>query len=806
MGIEVFFSTLRDSYSDVIISCDDPRQLEATHIFIDFNSIIHTLSATMIKNINKYLENPGGEQPYMITNVDNYKKLINKNFEDKLLQQIQLYLDDLFTNHFIKSKIKTIYIAIDGVPSMAKMAEQKKRRYMGTLINDILDAGGKLEFNWSKNNITPGTSFMKKLNLFFDNYKVGSGITLEISNCNIQGEGETKIVNKFKNIKFKETETKYVYSPDSDVVLLCLLLHSNNLFMYRHNQQESKVQGKNVYNIVNIDKLGNILEKYVKSNILDNTKRKELKKTEIIDNIVFIFSLFGDDFLPRLESINTNSDFQLLIHTYILVYLKKGNIITKSINGYILKHKNLSLYFYLLNRKEDDMLQRNYFSRKYYNYRYANLINFELDIINMTETFTEIIKDFGQKSLNKFIKYFISNHKFLQLIKIIKINKHTTNNFSNFINNINRYIIPDELYNKLYGDTNSKYIILSNKSLIIKKLIEKTNIQYFLCVNDDDLIIDLLIYFYLNDGNLPLEDGYKTDSNKKLNKRIYYKEADHKINNYHKNILKQKSSREKQQYKLDRKLDDIYEKFNIEDKSFLKANDNSKKLYYSIYFDKNIKTQQIVLEYLKGFVWIFNHYYKHSNDYWWHYPYHKTPLINEIVNYYKFEPKSNKNIMADKLDLWDKHINNLEPKKYSNFLTPLEQLLYVSAFKFESSKLNDSLNLIKYVFESIPIDLITELNSYKVKSDPKEYPLKILENIRKFIENKKDIFFIDVSSIKNQILNFKSNKIIDCTTSHFISKCHIHNILISSELVKQYIKEFRNILPLEDQVKILETK
>ena len=135
--------------------------------------------------------------------------------------------------------------------------------------------------------------------------------------------------------------------------------------------------------------------------------------------------------------------------------------------------------------------------------------------------------------------------------------------------------------------------------------------------------------------------------------------------------------------------------------------------------------------------------------------------------------------MGDKLDVWNQKIEIAEDKKnYKDFFSPIEQLLYVSAFKFNKLKLDDSLDFIKYLKDK-------------------------LDKIRKFIEDNKNKYFIDVNKIQNNILNFTSNNVIDCTISHFISKCHINNILINNNLLKEYIKEFRKIISLEEQEKFL---
>ena len=846
MGIEVFFSTLTNKYKNVVESLDIPQKLKATYLFIDFNSIIHTISASMIHNINDYIINPTIDQPYLLRNVTNYKKYIVENFEDILLQQINIYLTDLFNNHF--NGLKYIYIAIDGVPSMAKMAEQKKRRYMGSIMNNILDQGGKLDYDWSKGNITPGTSFMKKLNKYLDNFSKESNYNIEISNSQIPGEGETKIVNKYNMIKFNKTDIKYIFSPDSDVVLLCLLLHSNNLFMYRYNQQSSKQLKTHIFNIINIDKLANILEEHVKNNILNSEKKQKLTKKEIINDIVFIFSLFGDDFLPRLESINTNGDFQLLIYTYILTYLKRGTIIKETSSNYKLNHNSLLLFFYLLNKKENDMLQRNYHSKQFYNYKYANLNNFRIDIDTIKNEFTILInnfektnsKDRNNSTLKLFINYFKKTKQFNKLLRTIDTNKYTTYEYNNFINNFIRYIIPYDLYNQLYINESIKKIIKSYKTEMYNQILEKTNMLYFLCISDSELLTDLLIYFYLSQGKLPLEDGYRLTESRIIKKkwdkrkifskeksnakkiiwgqrtllknmkggnykqvRDKYKSSNNNPNDhYHKKMLTNKFGRSKKLYILEKKLYPLNIQFNMEDKSYIKGNIASQNKYYNIYFNidknNNKKTEPIVFEYLKGIIWIFNHYYKQSNDYWWHYPHNKTPLMSEIIKHY-----TKSSSMINKLIKWDSHIETVhKTKNYKKFFTPFEQLLYVSAFEFTNSKLTNSLSLFSHIFNSLSKNSILKLDSYKKISGSNTYSLYILTKIKEFIEKNKDIYFIDATAIKNKILSsteLKPNNIIDCTSSYFISKCHINNILINTELVHKYLKDFRKILSWDDQ-------
>ena len=76
------------------------------------------------------------------------------------------------------------HIFVDGVAPLAKIIQQRKRRYLSTLQKKM---DNKLE-SWNTNAITPGTSFMNNLNAFL---KTKENILYNGSDMN--GEGEHKI-------------------------------------------------------------------------------------------------------------------------------------------------------------------------------------------------------------------------------------------------------------------------------------------------------------------------------------------------------------------------------------------------------------------------------------------------------------------------------------------------------------------------------------------------------------------------------------------------------------------------------------
>ena len=78
-----------------------------------------------------------------------------------------------------------IYIAIDGPAPRMKMEQQRQRRLKSSKEKKI----------WDTNQITPGTPFMKRLNLFIKKEMKKFKILTVFSDSNEPGEGEHKIMD-----------------------------------------------------------------------------------------------------------------------------------------------------------------------------------------------------------------------------------------------------------------------------------------------------------------------------------------------------------------------------------------------------------------------------------------------------------------------------------------------------------------------------------------------------------------------------------------------------------------------------------
>ena len=121
---------------------------------IDANCLLHPMCFKVL-----------GENPH-ITNLD--------KLERKMINQVIEYIDTLVK--YVDPK-KTVYLAIDGVAPIAKIKQQRTRRFKSVHDKELFDNIKKkhnkeLSNYWNNSAITPGTVFMEKLkvqilNLYF---------------------------------------------------------------------------------------------------------------------------------------------------------------------------------------------------------------------------------------------------------------------------------------------------------------------------------------------------------------------------------------------------------------------------------------------------------------------------------------------------------------------------------------------------------------------------------------------------------------------------------------------------------------
>jgi 5'-3' exonuclease len=361
MGVEKFFNKLKSSYKSKLIT--NFNLTTADILFFDFNSIIHKISAQTISDLN-YLYKilliaSKFPSPKLITFFENkyntYKNIFHlsidfiytpsgilqlihdlKNIDPnviiiyQIIKNIEYYISKI-------NNLQLVYISIDGVPTIGKIMEQRHRRYIGEIINHKISKKintynfpdelsedypydyieyNKTKFSFLKLNISPGTKFMKELVKSIQNHAFP--VNVEITDDTISGEGEYKIINFIRTYENLFMNKKIIiYSPDSDMILLGAIL-LNDISIIRYDQQ----QNQDFFLSTEIFKL--LITEYIVG--------KSKINQDIIQDVIFIFTIFGDDFLPKLESIQVNTHYEKILNIYKKIYLDGYMIQDNKIN------------------------------------------------------------------------------------------------------------------------------------------------------------------------------------------------------------------------------------------------------------------------------------------------------------------------------------------------------------------------------------------------------------------------------------------------------------------------------------------
>jgi len=140
-------------------------------------------------------------------------------WEQEFLQSIVLYTKKVVAQ--VKPS-KGVYIAIDGVVPMAKMRQQRMRRFKSRWLTEKGLAEGQEagKERWDQNAITPGTDFMRSLRGTLEK-EVGRHKGWRLSSSDEPGEGEHKVMAEIRGCRSNATHA--VYGLDADLIVLSLL-------------------------------------------------------------------------------------------------------------------------------------------------------------------------------------------------------------------------------------------------------------------------------------------------------------------------------------------------------------------------------------------------------------------------------------------------------------------------------------------------------------------------------------------------------------------------------------------------------
>lgn len=202
----------------------------------------------------------------------------NEEWEKALLAEIEKTVLEVWS---VAGKPQTVYIAVDGVVPMAKIRQQRVRRFKSSWLRSRV---GGSRGDWDTNSITPGTKFMDKLGIMLKGLAKGRKWT--VSGVDEEGEGEHKIMHWLRVEKV--TGPVVVYGLDADLILLTMLVSEQkglDMFLLREKQEFSKeISSTQLYQFLNISEF---------------KMRLGLSGQEEVLNYIALMSLMGNDFLPH---------------------------------------------------------------------------------------------------------------------------------------------------------------------------------------------------------------------------------------------------------------------------------------------------------------------------------------------------------------------------------------------------------------------------------------------------------------------------------------------------------------------------
>jgi 5'-3' exonuclease len=295
MGIPSYFSHIVKNHREIIKKLLDINY-PINNLYIDSNSIVYDC----LRKIS-YKDN-------------------DEFFENTLIQQVCYKLEE-YIKHIQPNN--RVFIALDGVAPVAKLEQQRNRRYKSTMEKKIMKFIDPLiDKSWSSTAITPGTNFMNNLNKgikdFFHKKELSYHLKQIIfSGSDEVGEGEHKLFSYIRrNEKSHKNETSIIYGLDADLIMLSLnhLPISKHIYLYRETPEFIKSIDRdlnpNESYLLDIPELSKVIISTM------NNGRKVNNKQQVnrLYDYIFMCFLLGNDFLPHFPSVNirTKGIYKLL--------------------------------------------------------------------------------------------------------------------------------------------------------------------------------------------------------------------------------------------------------------------------------------------------------------------------------------------------------------------------------------------------------------------------------------------------------------------------------------------------------------
>jgi 5'-3' exonuclease len=299
MGIPSYFSYIVKNHPKIIKKYLK-NVLNVDNLYLDCNSIIY--------------------DAYSRITFDTLTESVSLTIINAVIKKIEEYLE-------IVAPKKTVIIAFDGVAPVAKLEQQRSRRYKSWYQNNVSRTiFGKVEPDvWNTAAITPGTIFMGELNRMVSEHfnneskcneskpNVSEPLNIMVSGSDCPGEGEHKLFDYIRlNPEKHLLETTVIYGLDADLIMLSInhLPICNNIYLFRETPHfiqsiNSELEPDANY-FLDIPELTQTIIKYLNKessqiNVLEEEEKTDLAK---VYDYIFLCFFLGNDFMPHFPALN----------------------------------------------------------------------------------------------------------------------------------------------------------------------------------------------------------------------------------------------------------------------------------------------------------------------------------------------------------------------------------------------------------------------------------------------------------------------------------------------------------------------
>jgi len=347
MGIPSFFSHIVRNHIEIIQKL---QKRKIDNLYLDCNSIIYDVYSKIIAS-----------EP------SDLNETITLSIIKSVCAKIEYYIQ------LIQPSGK-VMIAFDGVAPVAKLDQQRSRRYKTSYQNQLSKQIFKKveEDPWNTSAITPGTTFMKDLNDYVNKHFRDSSFKVDIiiSTSDICGEGEHKIFEYIRNnAEAHKSETTVIYGLDADLIILSInhLPICNQIYLFRETphfiQSINAELEPNANYLLDIPLLSIKVLQYMNNESISNIQQKHDKTHDYI----FLSFLLGNDFLPHFPAVNIRTGgIDKLLDVYRETIGKTQDVLTdgkkvywnnvrKFINGLAVQEESYLKAEYKLRDKKEKM-------------------------------------------------------------------------------------------------------------------------------------------------------------------------------------------------------------------------------------------------------------------------------------------------------------------------------------------------------------------------------------------------------------------------------------------------------------------